>query len=472
MSCWVHFSDGAITPLELFDRSTYSLTISTPDIRVATVRRTPVSTFLVAQGEGEGRGALVRVELRICEECQKSKRKSKLVTGSALLRINFRGSGRVAGDRRGGEDLGGASEVVGDLKRTVTSQRSVTDLDKWLLKNVESLVAETTVSTALSTTSIRPHVVWIGSGGTTRATRGSPFNVKPTTSTTASPVTSLLTDRPVATTDGALIKGEERRKGFGNPNEDISVMTPKKEPPKTRTPKIIESNLIRTFRSMSDLELSMYSLAAVSCVAILAFIVNFASYNLCFRKDKTPVQGGPAPGRESEGHRHDWVWLGGGNEGAPAPGVPAQVTTLKREPHRSLESRHSVDSMGHCSHESSLPTVSGPAVPERTATLGRCRASSQQQFQGKALDPMANRSATLLARPHRNEPLHSPTSKRNQVQFTTFTTLDIKHLAALKKNGVDLNWANQQMQQNQVPAEPQTPLPDMPWPVVKPVGPS
>ncbi|XP_040014268.1 transmembrane protein 132C isoform X2 [Xiphias gladius] len=501
VSCWVQFSDGAVAPLELFDRSVYSLTVSTPDEGLATVRRTPLSTFVVAQGESEGQGALVRVELRICEECQKSKRKSKLAVGTGLLRINFQSSSRATAGGGGGggggsgvgtdgnkDYAGGASEVIGELKTTVTSQRAVTDMDKWLLRSKvpdqqESTPTETTTSTTFSTRYAQPHVVWIGT--TTRATRGTAYTVIPTTAATTMSTlsldTPLSTAKPIATKVGVVINGEGQERSYGNmldnpnspPNKDITKaeLTPKKEPPKPKTPKVIESDLIRTFRAMSDLEIGMYALVGVSCVAILAFLLNCASYNLCFRDHKTPIQAGPAPSRDPKDHKHDWVWLGSNNNGTPAPGGPAQVSTLKREAHRTLESRHSIDSIGHRSLESTLPTVSAPAVPERTATLGRSRTSSQQQqFQGKALDPMVNRSATLLARPQRSEPLHSPTSKRNQVQFTTFTTLDIKHLAALKKNGVDLNWANQQTQQHQAPAEPQAPLPDMPWPVVKPLG--
>ncbi|XP_023259167.1 transmembrane protein 132D-like isoform X1 [Seriola lalandi dorsalis] len=492
VSCWVQFSDGAVAPLELFDRSIYSLTVSTPDEGVATVRRTPLSTFVVAQGEGESQGALVRVELRICEECQKSKRKSKLAVGTGLLRMNFQSNSRAAAGGGGGasgvgtdgnKDYdGGASEALGEIKTTVTSQRAVTDVDKWLLRSTvpdqqESDMSKTSTSTTYSTRPAQPHVVWIGT--TTRGTRGGTYTVIPTTATTTN--TPMSTAKPIATTVGVVMKGEGQKSSYGNmldnpnspPNKDIpkADVTPKKEPPKPKTPKIIESDLIRTFRAMSDLEIGMYALVGVSCVAILAFLLNCASYNLCFRNHKTPIQAGPAPSRDSKDHKHDWVWLGSNNQSGPAPGAAAQASTLKRETHRPLESRHSIDSMGHRSLENTLPTVSAPAVPERTATLGRSRTSSQQQqFQGKAIDPMANRSATLLARPHRSEPLHSPTSKRNQVQFTTFTTLDIKHLAALKKNGVDLNWANQQTQQHQAPAEPQTPLPDMPWPVVKPLG--
>ncbi|XP_035465129.2 transmembrane protein 132D-like [Scophthalmus maximus] len=481
VSCWVHFSDGAVAPLEQFDRGVYSLTVSTPDDGVATVRRTPLSTFVVAQGEGEGQGALVRVELRICEECQKSKRKSKLAVGTGLLRINFQSSSRGGGGSAVVPDVGkdyegGASELIGDLRATMTSQRSVTDMDKWLLKSIlpdqqESTMAETTPSTTSSTRNVQPNVVWIGT--TTRATRATTDAVIPTTATrtlsTPDLNTPLSTDKPAATTVGVM-NGEEQKRSYGNMLDNPNS-PPDKDIPKAEAPEVIESDLIRTFRAMSDLEIGMYALVGVSCVAIFAFILNCASYSLCSRKHKTPIQAGPIPSGDPKDHKHDWVWLGTNDQNTPAPGAPNQVSTLKREAHRPLESRHSIDSMGRHSLEGDLPTISVPAVPERTATLGRSRTGSQQQFQGKAIDPMANRSATLLARPHRSEPLHSPTSKRNQVQFTTFTTLDIKHLAALKRNGVDLHWAHQQqMQQHQAPAELQAPLPDMPWPVVKPLG--
>ncbi|KAA8584176.1 hypothetical protein FQN60_007961 [Etheostoma spectabile] len=478
VSCWVQFSDGAVVPLELFDRSIYSLTITTPDEGVATIRRTPQSTFVVAQGESKGQGALVRVELRICEECQKSKRKSKLAVGTGILRINLQSSSRVVAVEGGGEvgsDVkGGALELVGVLKTTVTSQRAVTDGDKWLFRSTipdqwEYTVAETTTSTTLSATSM--------TDTTTSATRGKTPTTASTTMSKPSFNTPLSPVRPIYTTVDLVSKGEGQKISYGNtlvnpnspPNKDIpkAEETPKKEPPKSKTPTVVESNLIRTFRAMLDMEIGMYALVGVSCVAILAFLLNCASYNLCFRNHKTPLQAGPALIADPKDHKHDWVWLVSSNDGTPAPGGPAQVSTLKREAHRPLESRHSIDSIDH---RSTLPTVSAPAVPERTATLGRSKASSQQQqFKAKAMDPIANRSATLLARPHRSEPLHSPTSKRNQVQFTTFTTLDIKHLSALKKNGVDLNWANQQTQ-HQALAEPQLPLPDMPWPVVKPLA--
>uniref|UniRef100_A0A3B3VA65 Transmembrane protein 132D-like n=1 Tax=Poecilia latipinna TaxID=48699 RepID=A0A3B3VA65_9TELE len=440
VSCWVQFSDGAVAPLELFDRGVYSLTVSTNDERVATVRRTPLSTFVVAQGEGEGRGRQVKVELRICEECQKSKRKSKLASGRVVA--------------------GGAS------------------------KNVEAVggavLTESTITTTLPNRYAQTPAVWVGK---TKPTGGAASSVIDTATPTA--IKNLWSNAQLNTakpTVSFVSKGDGKKKKYGNMLDNSNSSSnnatpegdkPENESPKTKAPKVIESDLIRTFKALSDLEIGMYSLIGVSCLAIVAFLLNCASYKLCFRKQKTPIQTAPAPTADPKDHKHDWVWMGSNSHSTPPPGAPAapaQAATLKREPHCPLESHHSIDTMVPGGLQGSLPTVSAPAVPERTATLGRCRSSSQQhQFQVKGIDPMANRSATLLARPHRSEPLHSPTSKRNQVQFTTFTTLDIKHLAALKKNGVDLNWANQKTQQQSLP-QPQAPLPDMPWPVVTPLG--
>ncbi|XP_054614115.1 transmembrane protein 132D-like isoform X2 [Dunckerocampus dactyliophorus] len=441
VSCWVQFSDGAVVPLTIFDRGVYSLTVSTPDEDVATVRRSPPSTFVLARGAGEGKGALVKVELRICEECQKSKRKSKLAVGTGLLRIDFQGGGPPGLGRE--TSGGGAAEMVGEVKTTVTTRQVLTDAG-------EAFVGTQPETSTLFVATVQSAVAQ------TEATS------QPTVITSPTVQSSLSTTKCSDATLGVLDKEEGQRRSFGNmldnPNSppNKADVASKQEPPKS--PKFIESDLIRTFRAMSDLEICIYSLVGVLCIAILGFLLNCASYRLCFRNHKTPIQAGLTPIVDPKDHKHDWVWLASNNQHpAPPGGAPPQVSTLTR------------------SAPSTMAAINHPTATERTATLGRSRTSSQQHLHRKVVDPVANRSATLLARPHRSEPLHSPTSKRNQVQFTTFTTLDIKHLAALKKNGVDFHWTNQQLQEQQQapppppPVEPQIPLPDMPWPVVKPL---
>ncbi|CDQ85844.1 unnamed protein product [Oncorhynchus mykiss] len=436
VSCWIQFSDGSVTPLDLFDRSVYSLTVTSGDKSVATVRRTPQSAFVVA--EGEGQGALVKAELRICEECQKSKRKSKLVVGNGLLRVTFQKGSRMDGG------VTGVVTSPRELTPVVTSPRALIEGDGDR-RSFRSTVPDCQDSTVTDVTTSTARDQQAAGGGISTIREGiscSTTNTDSSTTTRGKPGTDKpqVSGRPGR--DRSLGRGQELRRDWRNP------------------PQMVESDLVKTFKAMSDLEIGIFALVGVSVLAILAFLLNCASYNLCFRVNKTPVQGNPDPNGPKE-HRHDWVWLG--TSTGPAPDNPPQVSTIKRENHGSIESHCSLQRQCSTdSHRALESSLSMSAIPERTATLGR-RSSSQQV---PTLDPMAQGSATLLAKPTRSVPLHSPTSKRNQVQFTTFTTLDVKHLAALKRNGVDFNWASQAGGAG----EPKGPLPDMLWPVVTPLG--
>lgn len=398
VSCWLQFSDGAVIPLAFLDPNSYQLTVSTPDDSVATVRRTPRSTFVVARGDAGQRGVLVRAELRICEECQKSKRKSKLVVGSALLKIDLQGAAG-GGGADGAEGGAAASEAVGQIKSTITTRRFEQPWVAGLESSTPSTPSFSTSSTYFSTTT--------------------------TTSTTSTSSTSSSTTLHVRP---------------GRPDAKAPP-TPSKRPPPT-------TDLVTTFRALGDLEVGVFALVGVCCAALLAFLLNCATYRL--RKHKTPTQVAPPsmPTPPTKDHKHEWVWLGS-HRGAPPSGAAAPPPQ-RRPPEASS-------------------TSAADAVPERTATLGRSRSSNsqqQQKLQQKGSEPM------LLAPPppvggHTHQ-LHSPTSKRNQVQFTTFTTLDVKHLAALRSNGMETgsSWVG-----GGLPAPPPlVTLPDRPWPVVTPMG--
>lgn len=407
VSCWLQFSDGAVIPLAFLDPNSYQLTVSTPDDSVATVRRTPRSTFVVARADGGQRGVLVRAELRICEECQKSKRKSRLVVGSALLKIDLQGSAGGGGVDAADGGAAAASEAVGRIKSTVATKRS----EQAWVAGLESTHSSTTTSTSSSTP---------------------PFN---TTSTFSSTTTSTSTTTTSSTSSSTTLRARTTRPEAKAPS------TPSKRPPPT-------TDLVTTFRALGDLEVGVFALVGVCCAALLAFLLNCATYRL--RKHKTPTQVAlpSMPTPPTKDHKHDWVWLG--SHRGPPPNAAAAPPPQRRPPEASSSS-------------------AADAAPERTATLGRSRSSNSQQqhkLQQKGSEPL------LLVPPppvggHAHQ-LHSPTSKRNQVQFTTFTTLDVKHLAALRSNGMETgsNWGG-----GGLPAPPPlSTLPDRPWPVVTPMG--
>uniref|UniRef100_A0A673JLD9 Si:dkey-1d7.3 n=1 Tax=Sinocyclocheilus rhinocerous TaxID=307959 RepID=A0A673JLD9_9TELE len=322
VGCWLKFSDGSQTPLDLFDPSGYSLTISSLNPRVASVRKIPGSVFVVV-AEAEGQGLLLRAELAICEACQKSKRKSKLAVGGGMVKVKFppdeqlAGTGKKESEANDGED--------GD-KLILTSP----------LNTLQHTVIQESTTNAIKAATKSNFQEAIGDGN-----------------------------------------------GYGNLLENANFPFPPEEP--KREPPLVESDLIQMFSVFTDIEVCIYALVGLSCLAVIAILLHCATNSARSRSKKSPVQ---CQGQSE--HKHHWVRLGTVAEQNRA--VPI-ATTSKRD----------------------------PMAP---------------------LPLMAVRSATLLARPVRSEPLHSPTSKRNQVQFTTFATLDIKHLAALK-NGQNFSWASQ-----------------------------
>lgn len=68
--------------------------------------------------EGDGQGALVRVEMVISETCQKSKRKSVLASGigNVLVKFGAKAEERRGKGRGGTEDSGGVDNTTNDQR--------------------------------------------------------------------------------------------------------------------------------------------------------------------------------------------------------------------------------------------------------------------------------------------------------------------------------------------------------------------
>uniref|UniRef100_A0A8C2G1V7 Si:dkey-1d7.3 n=1 Tax=Cyprinus carpio TaxID=7962 RepID=A0A8C2G1V7_CYPCA len=364
---WLKFSDGSQTPLDLYDPSGYSLTFSSLDPRVASVRKIPGSVFVVV-AEAEGQGLLLRAELAICEACQKSKRKSKLAVGGGMVKVKFPPDEQLAGTGKKESDQ--ASDGEDGDKLILTSP----------LNKLQHTIIQESSTNAIKASTKSNFQEAIGDGIST---------IK-----SINTMDKTLITKPVA--DRALVTVGPRspiKNGYGNLLENSNFPFPPEEP--KREPPLVENDLIQMFGVFTDIEVCIYALVGLSCLAVIAILLHCATNSARSRSKKSPVQ---CQGQSE--HKHHWVRIGTAAEQNRA--VPI-ATTSKQEITNTLPPRR--DPMA------SLPL-------------------------------MAVRSATLLARPVRSEPLHSPTSKRNQVQFTTFATLDIKHLAALK-NGQNFSWASQ-----------------------------
>ncbi|XP_061732670.1 transmembrane protein 132C [Nerophis ophidion] len=124
-------------------------------------------------------------------------------------------------------------------------------------------------------------------------------------------------------------------------------------------------------RAMTDLEIGMYALLGVFCLAILVFLINCISYTYKYRSKHLSLE---AP--ETMPHSHDWVWLG--------------------------------QEEGLCLQQQQLDELGG--TPEEGSQL----------LNGVAQHGIIG---TGGCRDHRNESLNSPTTKRKRVKFTTFSTV-------------------------------------------------
>uniref|UniRef100_A0A3P9BNS4 Transmembrane protein 132D n=1 Tax=Maylandia zebra TaxID=106582 RepID=A0A3P9BNS4_9CICH len=390
VSAWIQFSDGNQTPLDIYDQSFFRVTVTSLDQGVVSVQGTPPAVA----AEGEGEGVLVRVEMSICEACQKSKRKSTFAVGNGTLKVKFQAN----------------------------TKRSDGIFDSSTVSNKETDYGNDGEEVERQRKQRKP-----SQDASPRINSGSPGS--PTTVANVSLMSSP----------------GENSKGYGSDNmivEDMSsvsftstVKVPrnlvnsnnfptKVETPGQGTTEIeVGGEEVLANRPLTDLEIGMYALLGVFCLAILVFLVNCVSYVVKFRHKKPPSHG-----QEPTGHRHDWVWLGTDAELVMSvPGSPVQ-------------------------QDSQTTTTVIDIGPDKTGSLSRrpsCLAS--------VTDSPLSCVGSLRGKPMPTESLHSPTSKRKRVQFTTFSTLERQHSPHLppRENGHGIHWVGKE---DSCGEEPQVPI--------------
>ncbi|XP_060927911.1 transmembrane protein 132C [Limanda limanda] len=281
VSAWIQYSDGSVTPLDIYDSKDFLLSAVSLDERVISITNQEQHWPIVV-AEGDGQGPLVRVEMVISETCQKSKRKSVLASGIGNVLVKF---GAKSEDR--GEMGRGAQEDGGGMDNS-TSEHRTKDGGDWK-SNGAAVDREEGAMRKVSTTT-KSTVIHRVSGG--KSASG----------------------------------GSSSSRGSG-PNQAGDHST---YPAQVEVPGGGDSELSHPTRGLSDLEIGMYALLGVFCLAILVFLINCVSFAFRYRHKQVPVleTGG------NMNHAHDWVWLG--NEAdllAAHPdqcqgGLPDECTTI------------------------------------------------------------------------------------------------------------------------------------------------
>ncbi|KAG5281311.1 hypothetical protein AALO_G00069810 [Alosa alosa] len=295
VSVWLQFSDGSAAPLDLYDPGSFQLSATSLDetvVQVQTQARSPGTgvgdtagtdslasssrhwPVIVAQGEGQG--LLLRVELSVPETCQRHKprRAATLASGTCQVRVRFGPPEppEVAEDSGRGGDGGRGPPMNRPPQRrpppvssaSVHYGSSVSDASDAVMRRLGTTAASTTRTNILR----RP-------GGDKLSDDGSQLPVD-------------FADFP------AQVDVPRGRNMDGEDDEGLT-----------------DEDLLQTARGLTDLEIGMYALLGVFCLAILVFLINCVSYALKYpHKELGGAEEGGLEGGAARPHAHDWVWLG------------------------------------------------------------------------------------------------------------------------------------------------------------------
>ncbi|KAM7391639.1 hypothetical protein PAMP_022316 [Pampus punctatissimus] len=431
VSAWVQFSDGNQTPLDIYDSANYRVTVTSLDQGVVSVQGT--TPTVVAEGEGEG--VLVKVEMSICEACQKSKRKSTVAIGNGSLKVKFQVNSRhtdsstsgidniTGGKKDNGSDYGNDGEEVDSEKKQGKPFKD--NLPYSSTSGSEESAMQKITTTIKST---EQTIITRGSLGGVGKTSNSGNPSSPAGVVNISMMSSPSDSNKAYGSDNMIVEGMSSVSFTSTvkaPGNLVNYNFPTKvEVPGQEIAEIeIGGEEMLASRPLTDLEIGMYALLGVFCLAILVFLVNCISYVVKFRHKKPPSHG-----QEPTGHRHDWVWLGTDAELVMSvPGSPVQ-------------------------QDSQTTTTVIDIGPDKTASLSRrpsCLAS--------ITDSPLSCVGPLRSKTMHTESLHSPTSKRKRVQFTTFSTLERQHSPHLppRENGHGIHWVGKE---DSCEEEPQVPI--------------
>ncbi|KAL6049730.1 hypothetical protein STEG23_021243, partial [Scotinomys teguina] len=243
VSTWLQFSDGSVTSLDIYDNKDFSLSATSLDEAVVSIPQAFSPWWPTVVAEGEGQGPLLRVDMSIAEACQKSKRKSVLAVGIGHVGVKF-GWEDAESSQTGDKDEEGIKNHASDRRQKIQ------DLE-------------------------RP-------GQDEHYHGNSPGDREEGALLSATTTAKSLLDNKVGKSgrlDGARLHSIPI---------DFTNFPAQVDLPKAGST-LEENGLMQTAHGLSDLEIGMYALLGVFCLAILVFLINCATFAFKYRhKQEAP----------------------------------------------------------------------------------------------------------------------------------------------------------------------------------------
>ncbi|XP_051828577.1 transmembrane protein 132B [Antechinus flavipes] len=336
VSSWLLFSDGSVTPLDIYDPKDFAVAVTSLDEMVVSAQPSLQSKWPIVVAEGEGQGPLIKLEMMISEPCQKTKRKSVLAVGKGSVRVKF---GQKVDESQGStNDIEGVNReykehLSNSIEREGDQERAI---QEW-------------------------------------AKHGTSFGQEESGNKSTTPQSSFEGKGNKFLENGQL---QNNADGFTSFPTQVEL-------PEPNNP----SDLSLTSRGLTDLEIGMYALLCVFCLAILVFLINCVAFAWKYRHKRFAVsEQGNIP------HSHDWVWLGN------------EVELLENPVDISLPSEECTTMLDR-----------GMQFEESNFLLN---GSSQSALHSHLLSP----ADYVYEKEIKSEPLN-PGPKRKRVKFTSYTTI-------------------------------------------------
>ncbi|XP_068766787.1 transmembrane protein 132D isoform X4 [Struthio camelus] len=371
ISCWIQFSDGSVMPLDIYDSKDFSLSATSLDEKVVSIHHDPKYKWPVIAAETEGQGTLVKVEMVISESCQKSKRKSVLAVGSGSIKVKFGQSDanpNISDSKRRGAGVHLENHASDRRQKTTLQERAGPD-GQYYSSSVGQEEGKWT--------------------------------------TTQKSILSKKEDRESLLDDDSHLQ---------NIPIDFTSFPAQVDLPRNNGD-LEENDLVETPRGLSDLEIGMYALLGVFCLAILVFLINCVTFALKYRHKQVPFE-------EQEGmsHSHDWVGLSNRTE--------------LLENHINFSSQQ----------DERITAIDRGVEYEESKYL--LNTDAPKNINGQAF--RSTESTFTEGKEQKSEPTTSPTSKRKRVKFTTFTTISSDDgcptvNSVLMSSEDDIKWVCQDM---------------------------
>ncbi|XP_059265876.1 transmembrane protein 132B-like [Mustela nigripes] len=333
LSCWILVSDGLVIPLDIYDPKDFSVTVSSLDEMVVSVQANLQSRWLEVVAQGEGQEPLIKLEMMISEPCQKTKRKSVLAVGKGDVKVRFEPN--IDEHQGGTNDIEGISREYKDhLSNSIKREGNQEGTDQ----------------------------EWFQHGTCVGHEEHSDKSTNP----------------------WSLQEGKDKKSLKTGGADAFPSFPTQGKVPEPNNP----SDLTVTSGGLTDLEIDMYALLCVFCLAILVFLINCVAFAWKYRHKRFAMsEQGNIP------HSHDWVWLG--NE-VELLENPVDITLLLEECTTMIDR--------------------GLQFEERNFLLN---GGSQKTFHSQLLRP----SDYVYEKDLKSEPLNPSGPKRKRVKFTSYTTI-------------------------------------------------